>query len=80
MAKHFPGRDTKTDSHFETPVLNHDRARLNAVELKPFKMVADNGIDAMTAHIVLPQVAEQPDLPATINEFVNGYRETRVGI
>ena len=70
VAKHFPGHgDTKTDSHFETPVLNHDRARLNAVELKPFKMVADNGIDAMmTAHIVLPQVAEQPDLPATISK------------
>ena len=32
-------------------------------------MVADNGIDAMmTAHIVLPQVAEQPDLPATISK------------
>ena len=70
VAKHFPGHgDTKTDSHFETPILNHDRERLNKVELKPFKMVADNGIDAMmTAHIVLPQIAEKSDLPATISK------------
>jgi beta-N-acetylhexosaminidase len=70
VAKHFPGHgDTETDSHFETPILNHDRTRLDAVELKPFKMVAENGIDAMmTAHIVLPKVAEKADLPATISK------------
>lgn len=70
VAKHFPGHgDTESDSHFETPTLNHDRARLDAVELRPFKLAVENGIDAlMTAHIVLPKVAESPELPATISK------------
>ena len=70
VAKHFPGHgDTDTDSHFETPSLNHDRTRLDSVELRPFRAAVEKGIDAlMTAHIVLPQVAEAPDLPATISK------------
>ena len=70
VAKHFPGHgDTASDSHFETPVLAHDRTRLDAVELLPFKRVVDEGIDAlMTAHIVLPKLAEKSDLPATISK------------
>src|SRR5690606_731672 len=37
-AKHFPGHgDTETDSHFTLPVLRHDYARLDSVELPPFR-------------------------------------------
>jgi beta-N-acetylhexosaminidase len=69
VAKHFPGHgDTSADSHFSLPTLPHDRARLDAVELKPFSHAAAAGLDAiMTAHIALPKVAEEKDMPATIS-------------
>ena len=36
--KHFPGHgDTDLDSHLALPRLGHDRARLDAVELAPFR-------------------------------------------
>ncbi len=55
-AKHFPGHgDTATDSHLELPVILHDKARLEAVELAPFRAAIAAGIDAvMTAHLKLP--------------------------
>src|SRR5690606_306680 len=37
-AKHFPGHgDTDTDSHYTLPLIKHSRARLDSVELFPFK-------------------------------------------
>jgi beta-N-acetylhexosaminidase len=36
--KHFPGHgDTNRDSHLELPIVEHDRRRLDAVELVPFR-------------------------------------------
>lgn len=57
-AKHFPGHgDTATDSHRGLPEINLPRARLNAVELVPFRATVDAGIGAvMVAHIGLPQI------------------------
>ncbi len=38
VAKHFPGHgDTDIDSHIGLPIVKHDRARLEAVELYPFR-------------------------------------------
>ncbi|WP_284240632.1 glycoside hydrolase family 3 N-terminal domain-containing protein [Paenibacillus glycanilyticus] len=56
--KHFPGHgDTTVDSHLGLPVLMHDRARLDAVELRPFKAAIASGVDMiMTAHIAFPAV------------------------
>lgn len=56
--KHFPGHgDTVVDSHLGMPVLSHDRERLDAVELKPFRSAIDNGVEMiMTAHIAFPAV------------------------
>src|SRR5207253_6405469 len=37
-AKHFPGHgDTSTDSHLDLPTVRGDRARLEQVELAPFR-------------------------------------------
>jgi beta-N-acetylhexosaminidase len=61
--KHFPGHgDTGVDSHEELPVLEHDRRRLDAVELVPFRRAIEAGIAAiMTAHLlVLPLDEERP--------------------
>lgn len=56
--KHFPGHgDTVVDSHLGMPVLSHDRERLDAVELKPFRSAIVNGVEMiMTAHIAFPAV------------------------
>ena len=54
--KHFPGHgDTSVDSHVGLPTVAHDRARLNAVELPPFRAAIAQGTDlVMTAHIIFP--------------------------
>jgi beta-N-acetylhexosaminidase len=72
VAKHFPGHgDTDVDSHVGLPVLQHDRARLDAVELLPFARAFAAGLPAvMTGHIALPRIAEAADLPATISPAV----------
>ncbi len=63
-AKHFPGHgDTATDSHRGLPVINVPRARLDAVELVPFRAAIAAGVGAiMSAHIALPQIE-----PATVS-------------
>lgn len=69
VAKHFPGHgDTHTDSHFAMPAISADLARLEQIELAPFARAMHVGLDAvMTAHIALPRVAEEPNLPATLS-------------
>jgi beta-N-acetylhexosaminidase len=65
--KHFPGHgDTVQDSHLKLPRLDHDRTRLNRVELVPFRAAAAAGIASMmTAHVVFD--ALDPGLPATMS-------------
>ena len=67
-AKHFPGHgDTSTDSHLELPVIDVDRARLNAIELPPFQAAVEEGVGGvMSAHIALPRI-ETGNLPATLS-------------
>lgn len=57
-AKHFPGHgDTATDSHRGLPVINVARARLDALELIPFRAAIAAGVGSiMSAHIGLPQI------------------------
>lgn len=61
-AKHFPGHgDTSVDSHLGLPVVAHDRTRLDAIELAPFRSAVAAGVPAiMTAHIVFPALDDQP--------------------
>ena len=64
-AKHFPGHGgTVGDSHSELPVMDDDRATLEATDLVPFRAAIDAGVDlVMTSHVVYP--ALDPDRPAT---------------
>lgn len=66
-AKHFPGHgDTAIDSHLELPVLPHDRDRLDAIELEPFRTAIAAGADAIiTAHLRIP--ALDAHHPATLS-------------
>lgn len=69
-AKHFPGHgDVEVDSHLGLPVVDHDKERLNNVELYPFKYVL-NEVDAiMSAHIFF-KAYEKESLPATLSKKV----------
>jgi beta-glucosidase len=66
-AKHFPGHgDTGVDSHWELPVIPHDRARLEAIELPPFRAAIKAGVDSvMSAHLMIP--ALDREMPATLS-------------
>jgi len=70
-AKHFPGHgDTAEDSHLKLASIQSDRARLESVELVPFRAAIEEGVDAvMTAHIAVPAL-EAPDLPATLSPAI----------
>jgi beta-glucosidase-like glycosyl hydrolase len=62
-AKHFPGHgDTDQDSHSVLPVIKADRARLNSVELPPFREAVKDGVGTiMVAHLLVPALdAEKP--------------------
>jgi len=54
--KHFPGHgDTDVDSHKSLPTLNFTRIRLDSLELFPFKMLIDSGLQSMmVGHINIP--------------------------
>lgn len=68
--KHFPGHgDTLEDSHLSLPSLSHNRERLDAIELVPFRAAVRTGVAAiMTAHIMFPEL--DPEHPATLSERV----------
>ncbi|GJG88348.1 hypothetical protein tb265_35290 [Gemmatimonadetes bacterium T265] len=76
VAKHFPGHgDTDTDSHVALPVVRSDRARLDSVELVPFRAAIAAGVaGVMTAHIALPAVQGDTGrlnyVPATLSPRV----------
>jgi beta-N-acetylhexosaminidase len=64
-AKHFPGHgDTAVDSHRGLPIVDVTRARLNELELMPFKSAVDAKVGAvMVAHIALPQIDNEVAKP-----------------
>ncbi|MFP4021432.1 MAG: beta-N-acetylhexosaminidase [Halanaerobium sp.] len=71
-AKHFPGHgDTAVDSHLDLPIIEHQRSRLERVELYPFKKAAEAGVDSiMTSHIYFPAIEKEKEIPATLSKAV----------
>jgi beta-N-acetylhexosaminidase len=69
--KHFPGHgDTNTDSHMALPVLNVEKARLEAIELVPFRAGIAAGADSvMSAHIALPAI-DPAGVPSTLSPAI----------
>jgi beta-N-acetylhexosaminidase len=70
-AKHFPGHgDTAVDSHIGLPTIGADLARLDRLELVPFRAAVAAGVESvMTAHIALPKITGD-ELPATLSPKV----------
>ncbi len=67
--KHFPGHgDTFLDSHLALPRLSHDRARLDRMELAPFRAATGRVPSLMTAHVVFE--ALDASVPATLSHRV----------
>jgi beta-N-acetylhexosaminidase len=82
VAKHFPGHgNTATDSHIDLPVIAADRARLDAVELVPFRAAAEAGIDGMMiAHIAVTGVEGSNAPPASVSRhFVTEVLKEQLG-
>jgi len=71
-AKHFPGHgDTDTDSHYELPVIQHGRDRLESVELYPFKECIRQGLTGiMAAHLSIPSLDSTVNLASSISQKV----------
>ncbi|MEM1217588.1 MAG: glycoside hydrolase family 3 N-terminal domain-containing protein [Bacteroidota bacterium] len=71
-AKHFPGHgDTNMDSHYDLPVIEHDRNRLDSIELFPFKVLAEQGIGSvMTAHLQVPSLDSTANMPTSLSRSV----------
>ncbi|MEZ4901318.1 MAG: glycoside hydrolase family 3 N-terminal domain-containing protein [Spirosomataceae bacterium] len=68
--KHFPGHgDTGVDSHYELPLIPHNRSRLDAVELYPFRKLIEKGADGiMMAHLAIPALDTAKNLPSTLSK------------
>jgi len=68
VAKHFPGHgDTGTDSHIALPVITSGWARLDSVELVPFRSAIAAGVTGiMSAHIALPGIDSGQLRPGTV--------------
>lgn len=68
--KHFPGHgDTSVDSHHDLPIITHGRARLEQIELPPFRAASGAGIASlMTAHVVCE--ALDAGVPATLSRAI----------
>jgi beta-N-acetylhexosaminidase len=70
-AKHFPGHgDTAVDTHIGLAIIKADRARLDRIELQPFRAAIDAGVDSvMMAHVAVPEITHD-ELPASLSPRV----------
>ena len=68
--KHFPGHgDTEVDSHQDLPQLPFTKARLDSMELYPFRQLIKEGASGiMVAHMNIPVLDNTPNLPSTLSK------------
>lgn len=81
-AKHFPGHgDTDTDSHLALPVVHADSARLDSLELYPYKKLIPAGLGSvMVAHLFVPAIDSTPGRAGTLSPIlVNGWLKEKLG-
>jgi beta-N-acetylhexosaminidase len=81
-AKHFPGHgDTDSDSHQTLPIVNHDRARLDSIELYPFKKLIEAGAEGiMVAHLYCPTIEDRANTATTLsNKTITGLLKNELG-
>jgi beta-N-acetylhexosaminidase len=68
--KHFPGHgDTDVDSHYDLPQLNFTKARLDSLEIYPFReLIKEGAAGVMVAHMNIPALDKTPNLPSTLSK------------
>lgn len=82
VSKHFPGHgDTAEDSHNTLPSVHHDRARLDSVELYPFRRyIYDGYAGVMTGHLYVPALDKTRNLPSSLSRpIVTGLLKEELG-
>ncbi len=80
--KHFPGHgDTDVDSHLDLPQLPFTRARLDSLEIYPFRELIKQGASGiMVAHMSIPVMDNTPHLPSTLSQpIVTGVLKNELG-
>ena len=81
-AKHFPGHgDTGVDSHYDLPVIAHSKNRLDSIELFPFRVLAQHGIQSMMmAHLQVPNIDNTANLPTSLSsKAITGILKEEMG-
>lgn len=81
-AKHFPGHgDTNVDSHYDLPVISHQMNRLDSIEMFPFRVLAQHGIQSMmVAHLQVPAIDKTPNQPTTLSKnAVSSILKKKIG-
>lgn len=82
VSKHFPGHgDTSEDSHNTLPSIHHDRARLDSVELYPFRRyIYDGYAGVMTGHLYVPALDKTRNRPSSLSRpIVTGLLKEELG-
>ncbi|MFL5763404.1 MAG: glycoside hydrolase family 3 N-terminal domain-containing protein [Bacteroidia bacterium] len=71
-AKHFPGHgDTDSDSHKTLPTIKSSRARLDTLELYPFKELISQGLGSMmVAHLSIPALDTTANQASTLTKSI----------
>jgi beta-N-acetylhexosaminidase len=71
-AKHFPGHgDTDSDSHKTLPVINQCAARMDTLELYPFRELIKQGLGSiMVAHLYIPCYDTTKNTASTLSKKV----------
>ncbi|GLB50215.1 glycoside hydrolase family 3 N-terminal domain-containing protein [Neptunitalea lumnitzerae] len=71
-AKHFPGHgDTDQDSHKTLPTISFDEARIDSVELYPYRKLFSEGLaSVMVAHLNVPALESRSNYPSSISEVI----------
>ncbi len=80
-AKHFPGRgDSDIDAHYAVPNVPGDWNRLEEVELKPYRLLIENGLPSvMLAHTTVPAADPSMQISTVSTEIVTGLLRERLG-
>ena len=80
--KHFPGHgDTDVDSHYDLPQLPFTRARLDSLEMYPFKeLIKQEASGVMVAHMNIPALDNTKNLPSTLSRpIITGILKEELG-
>ncbi|WP_316810656.1 glycoside hydrolase family 3 protein [Pedobacter heparinus] len=80
--KHFPGHgDTDVDSHYDLPQLKFTKARLDSLEIYPFReLIREGAAGVMIAHMNIPALDNTPNMPSTLSKpIVTGLLKEELG-